>query len=105
MATWFWLLHAGAVVRLRNCVVVIKKGGCLTWKRYRAGDSVFCKIVFGSTDDLVQRAFSGIEVMEDIKPICVLHHDNLKIFQSPGTGQSPLPREAFSIVTGAPNSC
>lgn len=33
MATWFWLLRAGAVVRLRNCVVVIRKTGLFNMER------------------------------------------------------------------------
>lgn len=36
MALWFWLLYVGAVIRLRNFVVFLKKKrGCLTWRRYR----------------------------------------------------------------------
>lgn len=86
MAMWFWLLHVGAVVRLRDYVVFIKnrkrKRGCLTWRGHKTKDSISWtwKLVFVTIDPIWHKKclLSGTELIEEIKLIFALQHYSLK---------------------------
>lgn len=83
MATWFWRLHIGALVSLRNFVVFIKTERVFSKKRVQNWEHniLTWDIYFWFRwPYLAQRALSDFEWLEEIKLTCVFHHYNLKLF-------------------------
>lgn len=96
MATWHWLLHVGAAVRLRN-FVIYKKEGVLHGRCRAEGSRLDFGSLYGSNDP-AHRARSGTEPMKEIKLICALHHYNLDIFPEQGSGGPHATQKALTKV-------
>lgn len=98
---WFWRLHVGAEVKLRNCSI---KKGCLTWRGYRTWGLSILTLEICFIDPVWHKGLSSIEVMAEIKlNLCFMSLQCENIPKVQGQAGCALPQKPFIKVTVPPH--